>query len=670
MALEWLDENLRRDKKTVKILVEALLPETEAAGNRDASGWLRFYLGWYFIDSDDFKQGISLMEIAKETFEYSGNNAGTSRCLNALGVCHSLLGVFDLALDYYREAAAQADKAGRTDLAGTAVMNIAECLYELDEPQEALLAVERCRQDYTIAPHNITHLHHTAGLIYRALGKVAEAELELREAIESAGEVLHSALDSQRVLAELLLDAGRLEEAREYVAKGFESTVTSGERLIGARYRLTKARLSIMEMNPAEALREIDATLVTARDLGLKKIEADAEKAAFEAWQLCGDCGKALQSFLRYSALKDILKGEQTSRRILGLHEDRVRREARHFEMLYKQISSIGEIGRRITANLNLDATLESIYEAINGLMDAPTLVIALVNEETNTLDYKLLMIEGVRNEPISVPLEMDSFGGWCVKNASDILIGDVETEYSRYISSIKTMPSTEAMEKSLIFVPLLVGEKVAGILSIQSTKLNAYDKRSVETVKAIGSYVGIAIENSKLFSQIQRLATIDGLTGLLNRRCLTETINEEYLKAKRYQRSTALIMADIDFFKKVNDTHGHDVGDEVLRHISRAFKEKIRSCDYIGRFGGEEFLILLPETGVEGASILAERLRATVESLEIPLANGKFYKVTASFGISVVLPMDTDYDAALKRADTALYNSKKNGRNLVSIET
>jgi len=351
------------------------------------------------------------------------------------------------------------------------------------------------------------------------------------------------------------------------------------------------------------------------------------------------------------------------------LHEDKARREARHFELLYKQISSIGEIGRRITANLNLDATLESIYEAINGLMDAPSLIIALVNEESDMLDYKLLMMQGIRNEPLSVPLDMDSFGGWCVKNASDILIGDVATEYSRYISSIKTMPSTEAKENSLIFVPLLVGDKVAGILSVQSQKRNAYDKRSVETVKAIGSYIGIAIENSKLFSQIQKLATIDGLTGLLNRRCLTETINEEYLKAKRYQRSTALIMADIDFFKKVNDTHGHDIGDEVLRCIARAFKEKIRNCDYIGRFGGEEFLILLPETGMQGASKLAERLRVTAEELEIPLPSGGFYKVTASFGISVVASEDTDYDTALKRADTALYNSKKNGRNRVSAE-
>jgi len=317
-----------------------------------------------------------------------------------------------------------------------------------------------------------------------------------------------------------------------------------------------------------------------------------------------------------------------------------------------------------------MDATLESIYEAINGLMDAPTLMIALVNEEAATLDYRLLMLQGVRNDPISVPLESDSFGCWCVKNAADILIGDLESEYSRYISAISTMTNHGINEKSIIFVPLRVGDKVAGILSVQSHKLNAYDKRSVETVRAIGSYIGIAIENSKLFGQIQKLATIDGLTGLLNRRCLTETINEEYLKARRYKRSTALIMADIDFFKIVNDTHGHDIGDEVLRVISRAFKEKIRNCDYIGRFGGEEFLILLPETGLQGAAMLAERLRVTVETLEIPLPGGLFCKVTASFGISVVTPQDSDYDAAIKRADTALYRSKNNGRNRVSTET
>ncbi|HWQ08391.1 MAG TPA: sensor domain-containing diguanylate cyclase, partial [Holophaga sp.] len=328
-----------------------------------------------------------------------------------------------------------------------------------------------------------------------------------------------------------------------------------------------------------------------------------------------------------------------------------------------------GEIGRRLTASLDLDATLESLYGAINALMDAPTLLLALVDEEKARLDYRLVMIQGRRKEPFSCALGEETFGCWCVQHGRDILIGDIEAEYRRYVSDYSELIFDGVAEQSLVFVPLSAGGRTLGVLSVQSHLRSAYDKRNVETVRAIGAYIAIAIENARLFGQVQHLATVDGLTGVLNRRRLTEAIEDAHVKARRYARSAGVIMVDLDHFKRINDTHGHEAGDTVLRAVSRAFSTGLRGVDSVGRFGGEEFVILLPETGLDGAASLAERLRRSVEALDIQLPGRTAIQVTASFGVSVLTSGDPAYEAVLRRADKALYRAKQAGRNRVEVE-
>ena len=667
-ARTWLDENLRNDPKASRDLIEALLPQVRATGDATGEAWLRFQLGWLAIDADDVAEGISVMESVRQVFEDLGDREGVARCLNALGYCHSAQGAYDLALDLYRASAKEAEKVDRLDLAGAAAMNMAECLQELEAPEEALQVVEHFRQHYEIASYNLHITHATAGLVYRALGRLEEAERELRQSIQMAGDALHDSLEARQILAEVCLDLARFDEAEAIVRVGLEACTQAGERMLGTRFRLTRARLSKARGLPREAIPDIEAAIASARELGSPKLESDAEKALYLAWRALGAPQQALDAFVRHTELKEATKSEQTSRRILGLHDERIRRETQHFETLYRQISAVGDIGRRLTASLDLDATFESIYGDFNTLMDAPTLLIALVDEEKASLDYRLVMIQGQRKEPFSCPLDQATFGCWCVQQRRDVLIGDLEAEYRQYVPDYSELIFDGTAEKSLIFVPLFAGDKLLGVLSVQSHLRNAYDRRKVETVRAIGAYIAIAIENARLFSQVQRLATIDGLTGVLNRRRLTETIEDAHLKAKRYVRTAGILMIDLDHFKRVNDTYGHEAGDEVLRTVSRTFSERLRSSDAIGRFGGEEFVVLLPETDLAGASALAERLRKAVADLKIQLPGGQTVGVTASFGVSVLQPEDPTYEAVLRRADQALYRSKQAGRNRIEV--
>ena len=168
-----------------------------------------------------------------------------------------------------------------------------------------------------------------------------------------------------------------------------------------------------------------------------------------------------------------------------------------------------------------------------------------------------------------------------------------------------------------------------------------------------------------------RRLSIIDPLTGAHNRRSLMEQLPREIERASRYGRTLAVIMCDVDHFKNINDTYGHQVGDEVLKWFVTRLQKGVRACDWVARYGGEEFLIVLPETNVSNAATAAEHLREQIASMAC-VVNGKEYSVTASFGVAGWkgnAPLSASLDVLIGRCDAGVYASKAAGRNKVTVE-
>lgn len=167
---------------------------------------------------------------------------------------------------------------------------------------------------------------------------------------------------------------------------------------------------------------------------------------------------------------------------------------------------------------------------------------------------------------------------------------------------------------------------------------------------------------------RLERLATTDPLTGANNRRSFFEQGEKELHRARRHKRPLSLMMVDIDHFKRVNDTHGHAIGDEVLKRLVSKCNDTLRTQDILGRFGGEEFAAVLPEVGLASATKAAERLRRALEDLEVETSEGTL-KFTVSIGVSECRYDDESLETALARADKALYSAKESGRNRVVAE-
>jgi diguanylate cyclase (GGDEF)-like protein len=169
--------------------------------------------------------------------------------------------------------------------------------------------------------------------------------------------------------------------------------------------------------------------------------------------------------------------------------------------------------------------------------------------------------------------------------------------------------------------------------------------------------------------AKIEQLAMTDPLTKLSNRRHILSNIENEIVRSQRLKKSFCIILCDIDHFKRFNDSWGHDCGDFILVSIANIFKNMLRNQDYIARWGGEEFLLVLPETTIEGAVFVAEKLRSRIEATDFHLHGNKF-SVTLTFGVKL-FSEETGVDGCIKQADEALYYGKETGRNkIVAFET
>lgn len=174
-----------------------------------------------------------------------------------------------------------------------------------------------------------------------------------------------------------------------------------------------------------------------------------------------------------------------------------------------------------------------------------------------------------------------------------------------------------------------------------------------------------IAVENAHLYTEAQRLAITDGLTGIYNHRHFFHLAHREVDRSMRYGRPLAIIMLDIDRFKMINDTHGHLVGNQVLREVAHLCAQQLRDVDIIARYGGEEFAVLLPNTTAAGARLVAGRLHESVENLRV-LADDVIVQMTISLGVVQIGPDCGTLDNLLRCADQALYQAKVAGRNQV----
>jgi len=249
-------------------------------------------------------------------------------------------------------------------------------------------------------------------------------------------------------------------------------------------------------------------------------------------------------------------------------------------------------------------------------------------------------------------------------RGAEDVLQwGDLAEQL--LVSNIAKTPQ-QLMEPHAIGFPLIVGGTGMGVLGVRPEAGGlAADRRRI--IEAAAAMLAVSIKNAQLFHEVKENSVRDALTGCYNRAHAIDVIDAELRRARRSQTPVSLIMFDVDHFKDVNDRFGHLCGDAVLNAVGKRMNEVLRGSDLKCRYGGEEFLVLLPETPLLGARRVAETLRKEIADRPVPWS-GEALTITASFGLAQTLPGEVNVQAVIARADQALYRAKGEGRNCVRV--
>ncbi len=221
-----------------------------------------------------------------------------------------------------------------------------------------------------------------------------------------------------------------------------------------------------------------------------------------------------------------------------------------------------------------------------------------------------------------------------------------------------------ETQVHSWISAPLLSGDQTFGLLCAASSKEGLFRDYHLEMIYIVAGLAAKVIENAQLNEQLKTLATIDGLTGVYNHRTFQERLEDLFSVARRYKTPLSLLLMDIDYFKKFNDTYGHQIGDEVLKRVAKTIQNTMRDVDVVCRYGGEEFVVILPQTTARDGYKAAERLRREMESKPFILNNQEL-RITISLGVSNFPEGDQiNREDLISQADAMLYKAKRAGRN------
>jgi diguanylate cyclase (GGDEF)-like protein/PAS domain S-box-containing protein len=328
------------------------------------------------------------------------------------------------------------------------------------------------------------------------------------------------------------------------------------------------------------------------------------------------------------------------------------------------RLAILQQASQEISATLDPQHLYEIIYKAAASIMPAEAFVISMMDETQQEIEAVYMVDRQGQTPAQRFPLGT-GLSGYIIRTGKSVLINDFDNGFEFDIQHFGDPAQIEAF----LAVPMRRQDSsLFGMVSVQSYRKNAYTQQDLEMLELLAAQAAGALDNTRLFAELQRQAIMDELTGLYNRRHFFEVARLEFERSRRYRRTLGIIMLDIDHFKEVNDQYGHLVGDQVLRVVAERCRQNVRSIDLVGRYGGEEFVLLVPETDAEGVRQLAERLRVAVSDTPI-YAREIMVRITASIGVASSSADCPDLDHLISQADQALFPAKYTGCNIVGLD-
>jgi diguanylate cyclase (GGDEF)-like protein len=333
-----------------------------------------------------------------------------------------------------------------------------------------------------------------------------------------------------------------------------------------------------------------------------------------------------------------------------------VARVARHLDQSLLEATLVTRVMTRGVGEATLDATYWATLETVAEVVDARAVAVVVV-DELDTSVHCLCPEEPVSLDPQAMAVHLLDAIGESGRDPVHVHVRGSES----------TVDGDDDLTGLVTYDLPSRGAQIC--LGVVPRDPGLYRAAGHRLVASVTTHLAMVIDNARLAARLRELSTLDGLTRLLNHRSIFSRLQDEMERARRYRLPLSIILCDVDHFKQVNDRYGHLAGDAVLRQLSEILGDQLRTADAAGRYGGEEFLLIMGNTDLEAAGVAARRLRRAIEETELRVSSGTVIRVTASFGVATLHELEAvrTPEGLVSIADERLYTSKARGRNTVT---
>lgn len=322
------------------------------------------------------------------------------------------------------------------------------------------------------------------------------------------------------------------------------------------------------------------------------------------------------------------------------------------------------DVAKALTSSLDLDTVLQTILEKIAAYFKPDTWALLLLDEQTQELYYTVAVGKGCDSVNALRLLSGESLARWVVDQGEPLVVSDVNHD-SRIDPGTRDDFFLESC--SVLAIPVRASGRVLGVMELVNSDMNIYGRGEM-LLQALADYAAIAIENARAVQRIQELSITDDCTGVYNARHMLTVLAEEVRRSERFGYEFSVLFMDLDHFKSINDAHGHLIGSKLLGQFGQNLRRNLRLVDAAFRYGGDEFAVLLPQTGKDAAIHVARRLLKSFRNREWLTEDGLSLKLRASVGIATYPHDGSSSQAIVQSADELMYMVKEGGRDNIAV--
>jgi len=688
-----------RDPHAAKSLADELYTKAGEAKDPCWQGLSRYVAGFCLYNLSEYDHAMEEFERGDQIAQENDLPALAIKFRNGCGVIFSRLGQYHHAIEQFAEGLKRAREMGLTSDTGHFLINLGEASLLMGDTAQALsfeLEAEKLIQEMPDDRGYAVDVYYNLAEAQSRSGQVENAEQSYRRSLAiatSMGNTL-SEVEARVRLGTILAGRGNEAEALSMIEEALQLSRKCGFPLQEVASLLACGRIEMNLGRLEDATRhfEMAADVAGSHRMGdllpsalesLSAVRAAMGRfeEAYRDLQRSVEAARAWSSSEASRMLGELATGYRLEKAKREAEMEKIRRQ--ELESANERLRTVTRIGRSLTQSLEPRDILLRMWNELSTLISITWLGMGVCSPESGAIEFPGLIYDGVLQEASSAFLDDEaSLAALCVREKRVLYYPTAaEAQSALRENSLVAFKAFVTTPETILYLPLFRENDIIGVLTVQSARDHAYTDDTIEMLKAVSSFTAIAVENAQIMirlnemnqaisgekEQVEKaalasswLAEHDSLTGLSNRRFLERILDENIRLAALENNNIAVFFVDLDNFKKVNDTYGHDAGDRVLAAVAKRLLSVFREGDYIARVGGDEFVVVAP--GVKNMDSIASIADKVVTSFHEPFAitEGEV-SVSVSVGVALFPEHGRSSRELIRRADNAMYAIKRN---------